>query len=330
MTSFVSWWTSAVVFGTVIMFGALGEILTEKSGHLNLGVPGMVFLGAFAGFVSSFLIENKTTNPVVLLLVPILCAIIAGALAGLVYCFFTVTLKANQNVTGLALTYLGVGIGSFGGQYVLLAAGYTSYARAGATSTLYCKSIAKMAGLTDPFSKMFLSYGFLIYLAIIIAVIMFFVLKKTRVGLNLRSIGESPATADAAGINVTKYKYLSTIIGGGISGLGGLCYVLIYCQGGWMTNNSIEALGWLAVALVIFSTWKPLNAIWGSYLFALLYWFYTNSNVFNMEFTIVQADLVQMLPYLVTILVLIFISLRKKKENQPPASLGLNYFREDR
>ena len=97
-----------------------------------------------------------------------------------------------------------------------------------------------------------------------------------------------------------------------------------------MTANSIEALGWLAVALVIFSTWRPLNAIWGSYLFALLYWFYTNANVFHLEFNVVQADLVQMLPYLVTILVLIFISLRKKKENQPPASLGLNYFREDR
>ena len=330
MTSFISWWTSAVVFGTVIMYGALGEILTEKSGHLNLGVPGMVFLGAFAGFASAFLLEQKTSNPVVLIIIPIIAAFAAGALGGLIYNFFTVTLKANQNVTGLALTYLGVGIGSFGGQYVVRAAGYDTFARAGTTSTLYCKSIAKLGGLTDPFSKMFLSYGFLIYLAIVVAVIMFFVLKKTRVGLNLRSIGESPATADAAGINVTKYKYLATIIGGGISGLGGLTYVLIYCQGGWMTANSIEALGWLAVALVIFSTWRPLNAIWGSYLFALLYWFYTNANVFHLEFNVVQADLVQMLPYLVTILVLIFISLRKKKENQPPASLGLNYFREDR
>ncbi len=330
MTSFISWWTSAVVFGTVIMYGALGEILTEKSGHLNLGVPGMVFLGAFAGFASAFLLEQKTTNPVVLLLIPLICAFAAGALGGLIYNFFTVTLKANQNVTGLALTYLGVGIGSFGGQYVVKAAGYETFARASATSSIYCKSISKLGGLTDSFSKMFLSYGFLIYLAIIIAIIMFIILKKTRVGLNLRSIGESPATADAAGINVTKYKYLATIIGGGISGLGGLSYVLIYCQGGWMTANSIEALGWLAVALVIFSTWKPLNAIWGSYLFALLYWFYTNANVFHLEFNVVQADLVQMLPYLVTILVLIFISLRKKKENQPPASLGLNYFREDR
>ena len=194
MTSFVSWWTSAVVFGTVIMYGALGEILTEKSGHLNLGVPGMVFLGAFAGFASAFLLEQKTTNPVVLLLIPLICAFSAGAFGGLIYNFFTVTLKANQNVTGLALTYLGVGIGSFGGQYVVKAAGYDTFARAGATSSLYCKSIAKLGGLTDAFSKMFLSYGFLIYLAIIVAVLLFLFFKKTRVGLNLRSIGESPAT----------------------------------------------------------------------------------------------------------------------------------------
>ena len=159
---------------------------------------------------------------------------------------------------------------------------------------------------------------------------MYFVLKKSRVGLNLRAVGESPATADAAGVNVTKYKYLATITGGAISALGGLTYVLIYSSGGWRTANAIEALGWLAVALVIFSTWKPLNAIWGSYLFALLYWFYTNAQVFNIQFTTVQADFVEMLPYLAAILVLLIISIRKKKENQPPSSLGLNYFREDR
>lgn len=330
MTSFVSWWTSAVLFGTVIMFGALGEILTEKSGHLNLGVPGMVFLGGFAGFVSSFLLEAHTTSAFLLIVIPMICAFAAAAFGGLIYSFFTITLKANQNVTGLALTYIGVGIGSFGGQYILLAAGYTSYARAGVTSDVFSANIAQAANLTDSFSTMFLSYGFLVYIAIALAIVMHFFFKKTRTGLNLRAIGESPATADAAGVNVTKYKYLATIIGGGISGLGGLFYVIVYCKGGWMTNNSIEALGWLAVALVIFSTWKPLNAIWGSYLFALLYWFYTNANVFNMEFSIVQSDIVQMLPYLATILVLIFISLRKKKENQPPLSLGLNYFREDR
>lgn len=331
MDNFVAWWQSAIGFGTVIMLGALGEITTQKAGHLNLGVPGLMFLGGFAGFASAFLYE-KTANPssFILIILPIIVAAVVAGLGGLLYSFLTVTLKANQNVTGLALTYVGVGIGSFGGQYITNAAGSGTYERAQLASDLFTANIAKAANLSDPFSKMFLSYGFMIYLAIVIAVIMHFVLQKSRVGLNLRAIGESPATADAAGINVTKYKYLATISGAAISGLGGMVYILIFCNGGWATTNGIEALGWLAVALVIFATWRPLNAIWGSYLFALLYWFHAYSSVINLKLTTAQADLMQMLPYVVTILVLLFISLRKKKENQPPASLGLNYFREDR
>ena len=331
MSNFISLWQSSILFGTVIMLGALGEILTQKAGHLNLGVPGLMFIGGFAGFASAYLYGN-TANPnaVLLVLIPLLVSVLAAGLGGLLYSFLTVTLKANQNVTGLALTYIGVGIGSFGGQFITNIAGSGTYARAEAASALFSANIAQKAGLTDAFSQMFLSYGALVYLTIVIAVILHFVLKKTRVGLNLRAIGESPATADAAGINVTKYKYLATITGAGICGIGGMFYILVFCNGGWATTNSIEALGWLAVALVIFATWKPLNAIWGSYLFAVLYWFYAYSTVVNLQLSTVQSDLMQMLPYLVTILVLIFISLRKKKENQPPASLGLNYFREDR
>ena len=139
MTAFISWWQSAIVFGTVIMFGALGEILTQKSGHLNLGVPGEMFLGGFAGFTGAFLYGNSTDNPsvVLLILIPILCAMLAAGFGGLVYSFFTVTLKANQNVTGLALTYLGIGIGSFGGQYVTQKAGFTTYARAQAAADVF-------------------------------------------------------------------------------------------------------------------------------------------------------------------------------------------------
>ncbi len=331
MSNFVSWWQSGILFGTVIMLGALGEILTQKAGHLNLGVPGLMFIGGFAGFASAYLYGN-TANPngFLLVMIPILVSIIASGIGGLIYSFLTVTLKANQNVTGLALTYIGVGIGSFGGQYITNLAGSGTYARAEAASAIFTKNIANAFNLTDSFSRMFLSYGFLVYLTIVIAVILHFVLKKSRVGLNLRAIGENPATADAAGINVTRYKYLATIAGAAICGLGGMFYIIVYCDGGWATTNSIEALGWLAVALVIFATWKPLNAIWGSYLFALLYWFYAYSSVINLKLTTSQSDLMQMLPYVVTILVLIFISLRKKKENQPPLSLGLNYFREDR
>lgn len=313
------------------MFGALGETLTEKSGHLNLGVPGMMFLGGFAAFAASLLYE-KSPNPIPALMVilPLIAGFGAGALGGLLYSFFTVTLRANQNVTGLALTQLGVGIGSFGGILVMINAGFKGYAKAGKTSKLFVDSINAKADL-GTFGDLFLSYGFMIYLAIIVAILIFLFFRYTRQGLNLRAVGESPATADAAGINVTKYKYLATTVGGGLCGLGGLVYILIFCNGGWTTNNSIESLGWLAVALVIFATWRPLNIIWGSYLFALLFWLYTYfAGLFNVALETYETDLLQMLPYAVTIVVLVLMSLRKKKENQPPASLGLSYFREER
>jgi simple sugar transport system permease protein len=332
MDSIVSWVTSAVIFGTVMMYGALGEILTEKSGHLNLGVPGLMFLGGFAGFASAFLYEKSgpEPNPVLMAILPLACGFTAAALGGLLYSFFTVTLRANQNVTGLALTFFGVGVGGFSGVYILLKAGYKSYAKAALTYEVFSKNLNSLYNL-GPVGEMLLSYGFMTYAAIALAIFLHFFLKKTRVGLNLRAIGENPATADAAGVNVTFYKYLSTTIGGGISGLGGLFYFLVFCNGGWMTNNKIEALGWLAIALVIFATWKPVNVIWGSYLFAMLFWLYNYfPDITGITFKNWQTDLVQTIPYIFTILVLIIISFRKKKENQPPASLGLSYFREER
>mgnify|MGYP002570223495 CR=1 FL=1 len=161
---------------------------------------------------------------------------------------------------------------------------------------------------------------------IVLAVVLQLFLNRTRPGLNLRSVGENPATADAAGINVTKYKYLATCVGAGISGLGGLYYTMDYIKGTWANDGTIESLGWLAVALVIFATWRTVNAIWGSYLFGLLFWVYLIIPGLGRR----DTYLFNMLPYLVTIAVLIFVSLRNKKENQPPASLGLAYFREER
>ena len=171
-----------------------------------------------------------------------------------------------------------------------------------------------------------LSYGFMVYIAIIIAVVAQLYLSKTRKGLNLRAVGENPATADAAGINITKYKYLATCLGAGISGLGGLYYVMDYIKGTWANDGSIEKLGWLAVALVIFTMWKPINAIWGAYVFGVLYWLYYYVPGLGRS----SQELFKMIPYLVTILVLIVISMRKKRENQAPSSLGMAYFREHR
>lgn len=328
-TSIIAWIVRAVQFGTIIMFGSMGEILTEKSGNLNLGVPGIMYLGAFAGFASSYIYENGTENPVgaVCVILALLSAFAAAAFGGLIYSFLTITLRANQNVTGLALTTFGMGVANFFGAYLLQGEVYTAAPKTNAAFT------AKIPGLSSipVIGETLFSYGFLAYAAIILAVVMHLFLNKTRTGLNLRAVGENPGTADAAGINVTKYKYVATVLGAGISGIGGLYYVLDYNNGIWATTGQIEALGWLAVALVIFTTWRPLNAIWGAYLFGLLYWLYNFLpkllGATNVERT---QSLYQMIPYIVTILVLIVVSMRRKRESQPPASLGLAYFREER
>ena len=319
--------TSAIIYGTVILYGALGEILTEKSGNLNLGVPGIMYLGGIAGLASAFGYETLSAdpNPLICLILSLVCAFAASMLGGLLFSFLTITLRANQNVTGLTLTIFGSGLANFFGGELNNMAGGVGQISVAVTSGAYRANIPALAN-AGPLGRMFLSHGFMVYLAIVLAVVMSWFLNRTRAGLCLRAVGENPATADAAGINVTKYKYLATCLGAGISGLGGLYYTMDYIRGTWASEGTIEALGWLAVALVIFAVWRPLNALWGSYLFGLLTWLYLYIPGLNRS----SLELFRMLPYLVTIAVLILISLRKKRENQPPASLGLPYFREER
>ena len=329
MSSLIAWILRAIPFGTIIMYGALGETLTEKSGNLNLGVPGIMYLGGFAGFASAYYYEKLSANPsaFVCVILALLCALIASALGGLIYAFLTITLRANQNVTGLALTTFGMGVANFFGVFILNGASYTA---APLAYKAFSAMIPVLSGL-GVVGKVLFSYGFLAYAAIVLAVVLHWFFTRTRAGLNLRAVGENPATADAAGINVTLYKYVATGTGAAICGVGGLYYVLDYNQGIWATTGQIEALGWLAVALVIFTTWKPLNAIWGAYLFGVLYWLYQFlPSLLGITVASYMTDLIQMLPYVVTIVVLIVVSLRKKKENQPPEHLGLSYFREER
>lgn len=329
MSNLIAWIIRAIPFGTIIMFGSMGEIITEKSGNLNLGVPGIMYLGGFAGFASSYFYEKLSPDPngLVCIIIALAAAIIASMLGGLIFSFLTITLRANQNVTGLALTTFGMGVANFFGVFILNGSSYSAAPLAYASFTKKMPVLSKMGVI----GKTVFGYGFLAYVAIILAVLLHYILNKTRVGLNLRAVGENPGTADAAGINVTKYKYLATCIGAGISGIGGLYYVLDYNQGIWATTGQIEALGWLAVALVIFTTWKPLNAIWGAYLFGMLYWLYQFlPSILGIKVASYVTDLVQMVPYVVTIIVLVVVSFRKKKENQPPESLGLSYFREER
>ena len=331
MNVLISWVLRSIAFGTIIMFGAMGETLTEKSGNLNLGVPGIMYLGGFSGFASAYYYEKfagSSANPFVCILLALVCCILASMAGGLIFSFLTISLRANQNVTGLALTTFGMGVANFFGVFILNG---ESYCAAPLANKAFSAKLPFLSDHLGAFGEMVFGYGFLAYAAIVLAIVLHRFLNKTRTGLNLRAVGENPATADAAGINVTKYKYLATCIGAGISGIGGLYYVLDYNQGIWATTGQIEALGWLALALVIFMTWRPLNGIWGAYLFGVLYWLYQFlPTMIGLKVPGYMTDLIQMIPYVVTIVVLIVVSLRKKRESQPPANLGLAYFREER
>ena len=323
MNSLIAWIIRAIPFGTIIMFGSMGEIVTEKSGNLNLGVPGIMYLGGFAGFASSYFYEKNASNPngAVCVIIALTAAILASMFGGLIFSFLTITLRANQNVTGLALTTFGMGVANFFGVFILDGSSYSAAPLANAAFTKKIPYLSKMGII----GKTVFSYGFLVYAAIIIAIVLYYILNKTRVGLNLRAVGENPGTADAAGINVTKYKYLATVIGGAIAGLGGLYFIMDYTGGSW-TNGGFGDRGWLAIALVIFALWKPNLSILGSFVFGGLYIAYSYISGLSRS----AVAIFNMLPYVVTIAVLIFTSIRSKKENQPPASLGLAYFREER
>ena len=318
----------AVMQGVPLLFGSTGEIITEKSGNLNLGIPGIMYVGGISGVIGAFIYEqsaNGNINPFLAVMIPLLACVVGSLFMGLIYSFLTVTLRANQNVTGLALTTFGVGFGNFfGGSLIKLVKSDLPSINLTATSNCF-RTQLPFADKLGWFGKIFLSYSFLAYASIIIAVLASFVLNKTRTGLNLRAVGENPATADAAGISVGKYKYFSTCIGSVIAGLGGLYYVMDYANGVW-SNDGFGDRGWLAIALVIFAVWKPNVSILGSILFGGL--FIVHNYIPNLAVS--TQELFKMLPYVVTIAVLVIISMRERRENQPPAHLGLSYFREER
>ena len=329
MFDLVAFIPRAVAQAVPLLFGCTGETISEKAGNLNLGIPGVMYVGAISGVIGAFMYEHSTEgalNPVLAILIPLFCCLLGVLLMGLLYSFLTVTLRANQNVTGLAMTTFGVGFGNFfGGSLIKLTGSDVPSIALSRTSACFAKALpfAKNMGW---FGKVFLSYGFLAYVAIIIAVGAAYFLNHTRKGLELRAVGENPATADAAGINITKYKYLSVCIGCMIAGLGGLYYVMDYASGVW-SNDAFGDRGWLAIALVIFTIWRPNIAIFASMLFGglyILYLFIPSGGNMAMK------ELYKMLPYVVTIIVLVITGMRNKKENQPPASLGLPYFREER
>nr|MBQ4317538.1 ABC transporter permease [Clostridia bacterium] len=309
---------SAVQLGTPLLFGTIGGILCEKAGHLNLGIEGMMLMGAVMGFFTGFHTGNAA--------LAIVAAFLAGALGAQLYAIVTVTFQGNQTVTGLVLSIFGTGFSSFVGQSL-------------ATETIPTTVTAPLAAVEIPglskipvLGNMLFDQSFYVHAGIIIAILMYFYLQKTRAGLNLRMIGENPGAADASGINITLYKYIHILVGGGLCGLGGGYLTLVYVPR-WQ-NEMTSGMGWISVALIIVATWNPLKAIFIAYLFGMLRSVgFKLQNLaipmFGKEITI-SSQFLDMLPYIMTIVVLVFIALRKKRENQPPAWLSNSYFREDR
>ena len=326
MFDFVSFIPRAVVQGIPLLFGSTGETLTEKSGNLNLGVEGILFMGGAFGLGGVFYYEKLASNPngLVAIAIGILCAMVAGAFASLIFSFITITLRANQNVTGLALAIFGTGVGQFVGEFMRVREG--GYVAVGNALKGYFIASPFPQFLQDiPYAgKLIFGHSFFFYLAVLLAVGMYLYLNKTRSGLHLRSVGESPATADAVGINVSRSRYLATVLGGAISAIGGMVYITTISGCVW-NHEGLSGVGWLAVALVIFCTWRPLSAIWGSVLFGALMILYL-----RLSLSFIPTQLYKILPYLVTVIVLVVSSLRNNREKQPPEALGNSYFREER
>lgn len=334
----------AVMQGVPLLYGSTGEIITEKSGHLNLGIPGIMYMGAIGGVIGGFFFEQTGADfnhwyiRVLAVLIALFCSLLFSCLMGLLYCFLTVSMRANQNVTGLALTTFGVGVGNFfGGSLISISHADVPTVTLTQTSGAFSKKlpfvdyVSRLAAekrcprILDELCQTIFSYSFLAYASIIIALVAARVLMKTRTGLALRAVGEDPATADAAGINVNRYKYVSTCLGSMIAGLGGLYYIMDYASGVW-SSNGFGDRGWLSVALVIFSLWRPNLAIIGSFLFGGLYIVHNYIPNLSMQ----AMELFKMSPYAMTLIVLIFVSIKEKKEALPPGHLGQNYFREER
>ena len=312
MTFLLNLITAAVLYGTPLLYGTTGEILTEKSGNLNLGVEGMMFMGGAVGLGAAFYYEKLTGAAVsapLAVVIAIAGSFLAGAAGALIFSFLTITLRANQNVTGLALTIFGTGVGQ-----------YLNTLKAAFNNSPFPAALQQLPVV----GSLLFGHSIFTYLGIAMAVAMGLYLRRSRSGLYLRAVGESPATADAAGISVARYKYLATVIGGGISAVGGMVYIMTVVGGVW-NHEGLSGEGWLAVALVIFCLWSPYRAIWGSILFGGLLILYL-----RMPIDLIPDQIYKILPYVVTVVVLIFTSLRNNRDKQPPASLGLAYFREER
>ncbi|WP_027364200.1 ABC transporter permease [Desulfotruncus alcoholivorax] len=305
---FIAILATAVTAGTPILYAALGEILTERAGILNLGVEGMMLVGAVCGFI----IALNTANP----WYGILIAMLAGGAVALIHALLTITLKANQVVSGLALTMFGTGL-----------SGYIGKSYVGMPLPAPFHKIA-LPGLSNipVIGPVFFNQDPMVYLSYILVAALWFLTFKTRSGLHLRAVGENPAAADSMGVNAFQIRYIYVVIGGMLAGIGG-AYLSLYYVPSWMENIT-AGRGWIAVALVIFATWNPVNALWGSYLFGGIDALGFRLQTLNVN---VSPYFLKMLPYIFTVVVLVLVTKRNMvKRIGSPQALGLPYDREER
>ena len=318
---------SIVVYNIPLLYGTVGEIVVEKSGSLNLGVEGTMAVGAIFGYICGCFANS--------LGVGILTAFLMGALFGLLFAVLTVSLQANQNITGLTLTTFGLGIYFFVGNG-LKALGWPvmgdySNIKAGFTD-LPIPVLSKIPLI----GQGLFSHNILVYLGIAIAFVMWWYLNRTTPGLKLRAVGENPGAADSVGINVTRMKYLHICLGCGIMGIGGY-YMGLNMSGSFSSSCWINGYGWIAVALVIFANWNPNLAILGTFVFGFFNTLRVSGSSLAMAFpdalgwlAVVPTQVYQALPFVITAIVLFMTSVRSRQGSGLPASLGTNYFREDR
>lgn len=301
----------AVKAGTSLLFATLGEILSEKVGHLNLGVEGLMQIGAVIGFIVGF----QTGHP----LLAVLFAALAGSIGALIYALVTITFKANQVVTGLSLTIFGVGFANFFGSR------YVGKNVPQEIVNFFRPVTIPGLGRIPFIGEVFFQQSFYVYLSYLCVILLALYLRKTRWGLNTRFIGENPVAAEAGGINVTLYKYANIWVSGCLCGLGGGFLSLVYMS--VYPIDVVAGQGWIAVALVIFSVWSAPKAMAGAYFFGALRIVGTRLQHLHLPISVFAFTA---LPYIATIVVLILTAMNKRKENKAPAWLGINYFREDR
>ncbi len=305
----------AIAAGTSLVYATVGEIFTERAGILNLGVEGMMIMGAVTGFAAAFHTESAWAG--------VLTAILVGGAMALIHAFLTISLRADQVVSGLALTLLGTGLASFLGQR--LGPGGTPLV--GLIGPRFNERPIPILGDIPLVGPTLFDQDMLSYLMYLFVPVSWYFLYKTRSGLHLRAIGDSPQTADAMGVNVFSLRYLYTVLGGMLVGLGGAHLSLSYTPG-W-TENLTGGRGWIVIALVIFATWDPARAVIGALLFGGV-----NAIQFRLQAsgTTIPASLLNMLPYFFTIVVLVIITWGEafRKRVGAPAALGLPYMREER